>query len=68
MAEFLASAINKLSYSIISCCIEVHRHLGPGLLERTYQSCLEYELGLAGLSVDRRVRVPIDYKGMLMGA
>jgi GxxExxY protein len=68
MAEFLASAINELSYSIIACGIEVHRHLGPGLLERTYQGCLEYELRAAGLSVACGVKIPIDYKGMLMGA
>jgi GxxExxY protein len=67
MAQFLSAAINELSYSIIACGIEVHRHLGPGMLELTYQRCLEYELGIAGLGVQRHVRVPIDYKGMPMG-
>ena len=68
MAEFHASVINALSHTIIGCGIEVHRHLGPGLLERTYQDCLQYELGVAGLGVHRRLKIPIDYKGMLMGA
>jgi len=68
MAEFSATAINELSGTIIGCCIEVHRHLGPGLLERTYQSCLQYELGAGGLRIDRDVKVPIVYKGMAMGA
>jgi GxxExxY protein len=67
MAEFSAAAINELSGTIIGCCIEVHRHLGPGLLERTYQGCLEYELRAAGLRIDRDSRVPIVYKGIAMG-
>jgi GxxExxY protein len=68
MAEFLASRINDLSYTIIACGIEVHRHIGPGMLERTYQRCLEHELHLAGLTVERRVSVPIDYKGIPAGS
>jgi len=54
--------INDLTYAIIGAAIEVHRHLGPGLLESAYQACLEYELRQLGLTVEREVKVPIMYK------
>ena len=41
---------SELSRKVIGCGIEVHRELGPGLLESTYQRCLAHELGLAGIS------------------
>ena len=53
---------NELSKSIIGCAIEVHKHLGPGLLESAYQECLYYELKLAGLSVQKEKPMPIVYK------
>lgn len=58
--------INKLSYEIIGACIEVHSHLGPGLLESAYEQCLCKELSLKGLSYDRQVALPLEYKGMVL--
>lgn len=48
---------------IIGAAIEVHRTLGPGLLEVVYEECLAIELGLRGVKFDRQVPVPIGYKG-----
>ena len=51
---------------IIRCAIEVHRHLGPGLLESVYESALCIELNSAGLSFVRQGGVPVFYKGELI--
>lgn len=53
---------NEISNKIIGCAIEVHRQLGPGLLESAYQECLFYELQLANLIVEREKPMPIIYK------
>ena len=53
----------ELTSAIIGAAIEVHRHLGPGLLESTYEECLEWELMQLGLVVARQMKVPIVYKG-----
>ena len=53
---------NELSNIIIGCAIEVHKQLGPGLLESAYQECLYYELINAGLSVQKEKPMPIIYK------
>jgi len=55
--------INKLSNKIIGAAIEVHKILGPGLLESAYEECLSYELGLRGLSCERQKPLPVKYKG-----
>jgi GxxExxY protein len=49
---------------VIGACIEVHRHLGPGLLESAYELCLAHELELRGLRVERQRPVPLRYKGI----
>jgi GxxExxY protein len=49
---------------VIGACIEVHRHLGPGLLESAYELCLAHELQLRGLRVERQRPVPLLYKGI----
>ena len=54
--------INELTSKIIGAAIEVHRQLGPGLLESAYETCLEYELQQAGLDVERQKPLPIVYK------
>ncbi len=54
---------NELTEKIIGACIEVHRHLGPGLLESAYQACLCRELVLQGLKFEREKSLPIEYKG-----
>jgi GxxExxY protein len=51
---------------IIGAAIQVHRTLGPGLLESMYESCLAYELRKRGLHVERQVRVPVMYDGQTM--
>jgi len=54
--------INELSYKIIGCAIEVHKNLGPGLLEPVYQTCYIEELVNNKLNVLKHVQVPIFYK------
>jgi len=53
---------DELTYKIIACAIEVHRHLGPGLLESAYQKCLIYELEKAGLKYEVEKPMPLVYK------
>jgi GxxExxY protein len=55
---------NALTEKIIGAAIEVHRHLGPGLLEAVYEGCLCYELNQLGLRFERQVHLPITYKGL----
>jgi GxxExxY protein len=56
-------AKDPLTQKVIGCAIEVHRRLGPGLLESTYQQCLVRELHLAGVTFQAQVPVSIEYKG-----
>ena len=60
--------LNPLAERIIGCAIEVHKALGPGLLESIYETALCIELGDAGLPYTRQVPVPAFYKGQLLGA
>src|ERR1035438_9930385 len=55
---------NVLTDQIIGCAIEVHRTLGPGLLESVYEECLCYELSQLGLRFERQVHLPLIYKGI----
>ena len=61
-------ALNALSEQIIVCAIEVHRELGPGLLELPYETALCIELRAAGLDVKRQVGVPLFYKPPCLSA
>lgn len=54
---------DDLSRQVIGCAIEVHRQLGPGLLESAYQRCLVHELNHSGIKVASEVSMPIKYKG-----
>src|SRR5208282_2015616 len=54
----------KLTEKIIACAIEVHRHLGPGLLESAYEECLCHELALSGMPFERQRPLPVEYKGI----
>lgn len=54
--------LNELTEKVIGASIEVHRELGPGLLESTYEAALFYELGLQGMNAARQVPLPIRYK------
>lgn len=54
--------LNELSGKVIGLCIEIHRELGPGLLESAYEECLAYELSKAGLRFERQRPLPVRYK------
>jgi len=58
--------ITQLSYDIVGCAIEVHKELGPGLLESVYEHCLYYELTSREFKVKRQQKVPVFYKGIEM--
>jgi len=60
--------LNDLTEKIIGCAIKVHRVLGPGLLEGTYELCLVHELRKSGLSVGRQVPLPVIYDGIQLEA
>ena len=57
---------DDLSRRVIGCALEVHRTLGPGLLESTYRQCLAHELGMAGLAFQMELPLPVRYKGVLL--
>jgi GxxExxY protein len=57
-------ATNQLSEATIGAAIEVHRRLGPGLLESSYHACLCRELDLRGISYNSQVELPVQYKGV----
>ena len=54
--------LNKITEKIIGCAIEVHKNLGPGLLESSYVACLNYELMNSGLEVKQQLGLPLVYK------
>jgi GxxExxY protein len=56
----------ELTREIIGAAIEVHRALGPGLLESAYQKCLARELALRGLAFEQEKELPVEYKGTLL--
>jgi len=61
------SYINAVAYNIVGCAIEVHKNLGPGLLESVYETCLIEELQGVGFMVRSQVYVPIRYKNKDLG-
>ena len=56
--------LNEISKKIIGAAIQVHRTLGPGLLESTYEACLKYELEKQGLIIQSQVGLPVIYDGI----
>ena len=54
---------NELTKKVIGCAIEVHKILGPGLLESTYEQCLARELSLSEINFKIQVPLPVEYKG-----
>lgn len=56
--------LNEITNEIIGCGIRVHKELGPGLLESSYETCLEYELTNKGLDVERQKKQLIRYRGI----
>lgn len=59
---------NEISSKVIKAAIEVHRQLGPGLLENSYEICLAYELKQMGLNIQTQVSLPLVYKGVRLNA
>ena len=59
---------NEISNIIIGAAIEVHKQLGPGLLESSYEACLAYELRQHGLNIQTQVPLPVVYKGIKLEA
>ena len=59
-------AFSELSNRVIGCAIEVHRELGPGLLESTYEQCLAHELSLNGIDFKLQSPLPVAFKGTLL--
>lgn len=55
---------DELSNQVIGCALEVHRNLGPGLLESTYEQCLAYELKTVGISFKLQHPLPVEYKNI----
>lgn len=60
--------INQITEKIIGCSIEVHKQLGPGLLESAYEECLYYELKSMGLNVKKQLALPLIYKDVKLDA
>lgn len=56
--------LNKLATQVVDACFQVHKEMGPGLLENIYVFCLEKEFQLRGLKANREVFVPLYYKGI----
>jgi len=55
--------VQQTTYDVMACAIEVHKYLGPGLLESIYQACFTQELKLQNLFIEEQVEVPVIYKG-----
>ncbi len=62
------SYVNDIAFRVVGAAIEVHKELGPGLLESVYESCFIKELKLAGLHCQSQVAVPVFYKGENTGS
>ena len=60
------SELDALEYQITGACIEVHKHLGPGLLESVYQKCLSRELQLRNISFKSEHIISVHYKGVML--
>ncbi len=59
--------VNEMAYGVVGCAVEVHKELGPGLLESVYHQCLFEELLANGFDVWSKVKVPVSYKGKDLG-
>ena len=67
MADNEINELNKISEKIIGCAIEVHKNLGPGLLESIYEKALCYEFELSEINYNNQVLIPVLYKGKNLG-
>ncbi len=58
------SYLKDLTYHVTGAAIEVHKHLGPGLLESVYHKCMKHELELEGIRFKSEMIIPVEYKGL----
>ena len=63
----ISAELNDLSYQVIGAAIEVHNMIGPGYLESVHEEALCVELRLRGMSFERQVKLPVRYKGVVVG-
>jgi GxxExxY protein len=68
MKKLSKAYINALTYQIIGAAIEVHKEMGPGLLEDVYEACFIHELGKRGLQIKCQEQIPVCYKGLKLDA
>ena len=68
MTKLTKGYLTDLTHQIIGAAIDVHKEMGPGLLEKIYQACMVHELGLRGLKVQAQQSVPVIYKGAVLDA
>lgn len=61
--EAISARLDAIAKIIVDCIYQVHKELGPGLLESVYERCLLFELASRGLHVERQVILPIEYRG-----
>jgi GxxExxY protein len=66
-AKTVPQSDDPLTRKIIACAIEVHKHLGPGLLEKLYTEAMVIELEFAGLKAAKNVKIPVEYRGRFIG-
>ncbi len=64
--QFNETQLNQISYRVIGLGMQVHRELGPGLLESAYEECLVYELRAAGFGIDQQKPCPVRYRGVVL--
>ncbi len=62
------SNLNDLTYQILGCAIEVHKTIGPGLLESVYEKCFLRELSMKGFKTSAQKKIPLEYKGVSLEA
>lgn len=68
MEELTKNYLNQLTYDIIGAAIEVHKELGPGLLESVYHRCLFHEFRIRKINFQSELTIPIEYKGLELDA
>jgi GxxExxY protein len=61
-----SAEIDRCARAVIGAAIEVHRHLGPGFLETTYEEAMAVEMSMRGIGFERQVQIPITYKGRVI--
>ena len=68
MKKLTKAYLDFLTHEIIGSAIEVHKEMGPGLLEKVYEACMIHELGLRNIKVQSQQKVPVCYKGVYLDA